>query len=179
MLQLLTSLNASVPEWSTVIGAIPPSIDGYRNRTPGNSLPNRVTLNPSFNLRELVKHLKDRRISPLNRSQEYRVMRSVSMCRRLKSPSASMLLSQYRRRPILIPYTSPEFIAAILIGERASVREVRTNYDPIVEHSVPVLRSQSMPHKISMSAPLQQKTFWSRCYFLLAFVAKILVLWLV
>jgi hypothetical protein len=83
------------------------------------------------------------------------------------------------RPPILIPYLSPEFIAAILGGENATPSNMRVESKPTKENSLPVQRISATVNETSIPNPFQWSVFWSRYFRIFAVVAKLTILWLV
>jgi len=57
--------------------------------------------------------------------------------------------------PILIPYLSPELIAALLGDESATASDMRADPKPAVENPVPVQRSPSTASEKSVPAPVK------------------------
>jgi len=78
---------------------------------------------------------------------------------------------------ILIPYISPEFLAAVL-GQEGSIAPDRpTSPKSTGEESILVLRTQAAAYVKSERAPLQWNEFWLRRFRLLLAVAARLIFW--
>jgi hypothetical protein len=78
----------------------------------------------------------------------------------------------------VIPYLSPELIAAIVGDESATTSDMRTHSKPVVENSVPDRRSLSAVDKKSVPAPFQWNVSWARYSRLFVVAAKLILLWL-
>jgi hypothetical protein len=68
----------------------------------------------------------------------------------------------------LIPYLSPELIAAILGGESATGSDMRAYPKPATDSSLPIQRSSSAVNEKSPPAPIQGNTSWLRQFVVLA-----------
>jgi hypothetical protein len=69
-----------------------------------------------------------------------------NLASRVFLPNISCYAESWNEGPIMIPYLSPEFIAAILGNDSATASDMRTDPKPAVENAVPVQR----PHQPSI-----------------------------
>jgi len=76
----------------------------------------------------------------------------------------------------LIPYLSPELIAAILKRESTSAVDLQADSKSLREHSFPTLRSQSGVNEKLTRVPFRRKA-WLRCSRLFTVVGRLVVPW--
>jgi hypothetical protein len=77
----------------------------------------------------------------------------------------------------LIPYLSPELIAAILKRESVSAVDLQMDSKSSTEASFPALRSQSAVNERPVRVPFRQKASWLRCSRLFAVVGRLVAPW--
>ena len=76
----------------------------------------------------------------------------------------------------LIPYLSPELIAAILKLESTSAVDLQVDSKSALENSFPALRSQSAGNEKLVRIRFRRKASWLRCSRLFAVVGRLVVL---
>jgi hypothetical protein len=100
-------------------------------------------------------------------------MQSVSHHRMLKRLALPLVHDCESKEVIgLIPYLSPEFIAAMLKREGTSSVDLRADSKSAAENSFPAPRSQSVVDEKPVRVPLRPKASWLRCSRLFAFVLR-------
>jgi hypothetical protein len=77
----------------------------------------------------------------------------------------------------LIPYLSPELIAAILKLESTSAVDLQVESKSALENSFPALRSQSAVNEKLVRITFRRKASWLRCSRLFAVVGRLVGPW--
>ena len=77
----------------------------------------------------------------------------------------------------LIPYLSPELIAAILKLESTSAVDLQVDSKSVLENSSPALRSQSAVNEKLVRITFRRKASWLRCSRLFAVVGRLVAPW--
>jgi hypothetical protein len=77
----------------------------------------------------------------------------------------------------MIPYLSPELIAAILKLDSTSAVDLQVDSKPAMENSFPALRSQSAVNEKPRRVPFRRKAPWLRCSRLFAVVGRLVAPW--
>ena len=77
----------------------------------------------------------------------------------------------------LIPYLSPELIAAILKRESISAVDSQMDSKSSTEASFPALRSRSAVNEKPVRIPFRRKVSWLRCSRLFAVVGRLVAPW--
>jgi hypothetical protein len=77
----------------------------------------------------------------------------------------------------MIPYLSPELIAAILKLESTSAVDLQVDSKSATENSSLGLRSQSAVNEKPMRVPFRRKASWLRCPHLFAVVGRLVAPW--
>jgi hypothetical protein len=77
----------------------------------------------------------------------------------------------------LIPYLSPELIAAILKRESTSSVDSRADSKTAAENSFPALCSQSAVNEEPVRVPFRRKASWLRCSRVFAVVGRLVAPW--
>jgi hypothetical protein len=106
-------------------------------------------------------------------------MQSVSLYRMLKRLLSRLSMIDVESNEViaLIPYLSPELIAAILQRESMSSVDLEADSKSATENSFPAPRSQSPVNKKPVRGLFRRKASWWRCSRLFAVVGRLVAPW--
>jgi hypothetical protein len=113
----------------------------------------------------------------LFRHKEYRAMQSVFSLQDVEESSPLVLHVESNEVIGLIPYLSPELIAAILKRESISAVDLQMDSKSSTEDSFPTLRSRSAVNEKPVRIPFRRKLSWLRCSRLFAVVGRLVAPW--